>query len=36
MTRETLVKIEQGTQHIQATQLQGVFRMPQATYDELL
>lgn len=36
MTRETLVKIERGTQHIRASQLQGIRDALQTTYDELL
>lgn len=36
MTRETLVKIERGTQHIQATQLRGLRDALHTTYDELL
>jgi len=36
MTRETLVKIERGTQHIRASQLQGLRDALQTTYDELL
>ena len=36
MTRETLVKIERGTQHIQAGQLQGIRNVLGTTYDELL
>ena len=36
MTRETLVKIERGIQHIQATQLRGIRDVLQTTYDELL
>ena len=36
MTRETLVKIERGTQHIQATQLRGIRDARGVTYDELL
>ena len=36
MTRETLVKIERGTQHIRATQLQGLRDVLKTTYDELL
>lgn len=36
MTRETLVKIERGTQHIQATQLRGIRDVLHASYDELL
>lgn len=36
MTRETLVKIERGTQHIQATQLRAIRDALQTSYDELL
>jgi transcriptional regulator with XRE-family HTH domain len=36
MTRETLVKIERGTQHIQATQLRGIRDALGTTYDALL
>lgn len=36
MTRETLVKIERGTQHIQASQLQGIRTALHTTYDALL
>ena len=36
MTRETLVKIERGIQHIQAEQLRGIRDALGATYDELL
>lgn len=36
MTRETLVKIERGTQHIQAVQLRGIKDVLGTTYDELL
>ena len=36
MTRETLVKIERGIQHIQATQLRGIRDVLSTTYDELL
>ena len=36
MTRETLVKIERGIQHIQASQLRGLRDALQTTYDELL
>ena len=35
MTRETLVKIERETQHIQATQLRGIKEALGTTYDEL-
>ena len=36
MTRETLVKIERGTQHIKASQLQGIRDVLHTTYDALL
>jgi len=36
MTRETLVKIERGVQHIYATQLKGIKEALGTTYDELL
>lgn len=36
MTRETLVKIERGIQHIQATQLRAIRDALSTTYDELL
>ncbi len=36
MTRETLVKIERGIQHIQASQLRGIRDVLETTYDELL
>lgn len=36
MTRETLVKIERGIQHIQASQLKGIRDALQTSYDELL
>ena len=36
MTRETLVKIERGLQHIKATQLRGIRDVLSTTYDELL
>lgn len=36
MTRETLVKIERGIQHIQATQLRVIRDALGTTYDELL
>lgn len=36
MTRETLVKIERGTQHIQASQLRGIRNVLGTTYDILL
>ncbi len=35
MTRETLVKIERGIQHIQAVQLRGIRDALGTTYDEL-
>ena len=35
MTRETLVKIERGIQHIQAAQLRGIKEALETTYDEL-
>jgi hypothetical protein len=35
MTRETLVKIERGIQHIYATQLRGIRNALRTTYDEL-
>ena len=35
MTRETLVKIERGIQHIQASQLRGIRDVLETTYDEL-
>ena len=35
MTRETLVKIERGIQHVQATQLRAIRDALQTTYDEL-
>lgn len=35
MTREALVKIERGIQHIQATQLKGIKNALNTTYDEL-
>lgn len=35
-TREALVKIERGTQHIQANQLMGIKDVLDTTYDELL
>jgi transcriptional regulator with XRE-family HTH domain len=34
--REALVKIEKGTQHIQASQLRGIRDVLGTTYDELL
>ena len=36
ITRETLVKIERGIQHIYASQLRGIKDALQTTYDELL
>ena len=36
ITRETLVKIERGIQHVQASQLRGIRDALQTTYDELL
>ena len=36
MTRETLVKIERGIQHIQAVQLRGIRDVLNTTYDDLL
>lgn len=36
MTRETLVKIERGIQHIKAIQLRGIRDVLNTTYDELL
>lgn len=36
MTRETLVKIERGTQHIQASQLRAIRDVLGTTYEELL
>ena len=36
MTRETLVKIERGIQHVQASQLRGIRDVLGTTYDELL
>lgn len=36
MTRESLVKIERGIQHIYASQLKGVRDALETTYDELL
>ena len=36
MTRESLVKIERGIQHIQASQLRGICDALNTTYDELL
>ena len=36
MSRETLVKIERGTQHIRASQLRGIRDALHTTYDALL
>ena len=36
MTREALVKIERGTQHIQLSQLRGIRDALHTTYDALL
>ena len=36
MTRESLVKIENGNQHIRASQLRGIRDALHTTYDELL
>lgn len=36
MTRETLVKIERGIQHITVSQLKGIRDCLDTTYDELL
>lgn len=36
MTRETLVKIERGIQHIQVSQLRAIRDALQTSYDELL
>ena len=36
MTREALVKIERGAQHIQASQLRAIKYAQGTTYDELL
>ncbi len=36
MTRETLVKIERGIQHLQAQQLQGIRDILETSYDDLL
>ncbi len=36
MTRETLVKIERGMQHIRATQLRGIRDALGTSYDDLL
>ena len=36
ITRETLVKIERGSQHIQASQLKAIRDVLRTSYDELL
>ena len=36
ITRESLVKIERGIQHIYATQLKAIKEILETTYDELL
>jgi len=36
MTRETLVKIERGIQHIQASQLRAIRDALQTSYDDLI
>ena len=36
ITREALVKIERGIQHIQATQLRAIKNVLETTHDELL
>ena len=36
ITREALVKIERGIQHIQATQLRAIKNVLETTYDEVL
>ena len=36
MTRETLVKIERGIQHVQAIQLRAIKDVLKTSYDELL
>ena len=36
ITRESLVKIERGIQHIYASQLKGIRDVLKTTYDELL
>ena len=36
MTRESLVKIDRGIQHISASQLRGIRNCLNTTYDELL
>lgn len=36
MTREALVKIERGIQHVQLTQLRGIRDILETTYEELL
>lgn len=36
MTRETLVKIERGIQHIQLVQLKGIKKILEVSYEDLL
>lgn len=36
MTRETLIKIERGIQHIQLVQLKGIKQILKVTYEDLL
>lgn len=36
ITRETLVKIERGIQHIKLSQLRGICEILQVTYDDIL
>lgn len=36
LTRETLVKIERGIQHVKASQLRGIRDVLDTSYDELL
>lgn len=36
MTRETLVKLERGVQHIQLEQLKGIKQVLEVTYEDLL
>lgn len=36
ITRESLVKIERGTQHIKASQLKAIKELLQTSYEELL
>jgi len=36
MTRETLVKIERGIQHVQVAQLRGIRNVLQCSYEDLL